>query len=369
MSDDPPRAPSIAEPRRKFQRALATASRGPFDMGSAGALSMMKTEAKSIATTGPAHVLKDYPANLLPLLHNYLSATVATAHKDQTGEAHAEHNRAILEALPPEVKELESATGTTPLSFNQEWCVNVYCKLVDHLKKGSDDLDHMPKFFLDYPGTSTAQPETLSRAKSGGFAQTYEHINVTATELNKCDQDRCIFRCQKTTFEKIVPTYGTNLIEEASGFVEQFYGTSKLRYVDVLFNWNKHSFFTYHQDHDGDLSVIINLTHGEASMHVAGMEDATYHGIGSGHLFPGKLFHRSGAAPRRCVKLAMFFQFAAGRMEMPRSEGHGGNPSSVTMVPPSKGGGEASTSGAGPSTTEGCGTNRTEPHWNWTART
>ena len=58
----------------------------------------------------------------------------------------------------------------------------------------------------------------------------------------------------------------------------------------------------------GDLSVIINLTHGEASMHVAGMETATYNGIGSAHLFNSKLFHRSGAAPRRCVKLALFFQ-------------------------------------------------------------
>ena len=42
--------------------------------------------------------------------------------------------------------------------------------------------------------------------------------------------------------------------------------------------------------------------------HVAGMEDATYNGIGSAHLFNSKLFHRSGLAPRRCVKLALFFQ-------------------------------------------------------------
>ena len=65
--------------------------------------------------------------------------------------------------------------------------------------------------------------------------------------------------------------------------------------------------FTYHQDTDGDVTVIVNLTHGEAEMHVAGKDVAKYDGVGSAHLFPAKLFHRSGAAPRRCVKVAFFF--------------------------------------------------------------
>ena len=80
--------------------------------------------------------------------------------------------------------------------------------------------------------------------------------------------------------------------------------------MHVLFHWNKHSFFTYHQDTDGDVTVIVNLMHGEAEMHVAGKAVAKYDGIGSAHLFPAKLFHRSGAAPRRCVKVAFFFQLS-----------------------------------------------------------
>ena len=43
-------------------------------------------------------------------------------------------------------------------------------------------------------------------------------------------------------------------------------------------------------------------------MHVAGKDVAKYDGVGSTHLFPAKLFHRSGAAPRRCVKVAFFFK-------------------------------------------------------------
>ena len=34
---------------------------------------------------------------------------------------------------------------------------------------------------------------------------------------------------------------------------------------------------------------------------------AEYDGIGSAHLFPSKAFHRSGTAPRRCIKIALFY--------------------------------------------------------------
>ena len=81
--------------------------------------------------------------------------------------------------------------------------------------------------------------------------------------------------------------------------------------VHVLFNWNAHSFFTYHQDPDGDMTAIVNLTHGESTMSVAGFEEATYHGVGSTLIFPSKAFHRSGTAPRRCVKVAFFYKVMA----------------------------------------------------------
>ena len=83
-----------------------------------------------------------------------------------------------------------------------------------------------------------------------------------------------------------------------------------LRVVHVLYHWNAHSFFTYHQDDDGHVTAIVNLSHGTASMHIAGKDTAEYDGIGATHIFPAKVFHRSGPAPRRCVKIAFFFDKA-----------------------------------------------------------
>ena len=59
------------------------------------------------------------------------------------------------------------------------------------------------------------------------------------------------------------------------------------------------------------MTAIVNLTHGESTMSVAGFEEATYHGVGSTLIFPSKAFHRSGTAPRRCVKVAFFYKVMA----------------------------------------------------------
>ena len=44
-------------------------------------------------------------------------------------------------------------------------------------------------------------------------------------------------------------------------------------------------------------------------MHVAGFDPAEYDGIGAAQIFPSKVFHRSGVATRRCVKIAIFYNF------------------------------------------------------------
>ena len=98
--------------------------------------------------------------------------------------------------------------------------------------------------------------------------------------------------------------------QAAKAVSKAFSKNASLAVVHVLFHWNNHSFFTYHQDTDGEVTVIVNLMYGAAEMHVAGKAVAKYEGIGSAHLFPGKLFHRSGAATRRCVKVAFFFQLS-----------------------------------------------------------
>ena len=80
--------------------------------------------------------------------------------------------------------------------------------------------------------------------------------------------------------------------------------------VHVLFHWNDHSFFTYHQDGVGDWAFIVNLLNCTSSMHVAGAtKPAEMSGPGSARFFPTKLFHRSDVAPRRCVEVLFFLNF------------------------------------------------------------
>ena len=90
------------------------------------------------------------------------------------------------------------------------------------------------------------------------------------------------------------------------------YGNYSAKVIHILFHWNTHSFFTFHQDDDGEVTVMVNLSYGKADMRVAGYENAEYSAIGAAHAFASKLFHRSGTAPRRCVKVAFFFKLVEG---------------------------------------------------------
>ena len=57
----------------------------------------------------------------------------------------------------------------------------------------------------------------------------------------------------------------------------------------------------------GDVAVVVNLSPGRTSFHVAGCFEAVMDGPGSGHILPTKAYHRSGEATRRCIKMVYFF--------------------------------------------------------------
>lgn len=181
--------------------------------------------------------------------------------------------------------------------------LNTYIKLISNLKLGDVDRDGIRKFYLD----TSSGPAPL--IKSGGFGKLYQSINVPMSTMNKSDQDRCIFPMRLNHFTNISGSSGKELVRDATEQVSKSYNARFIvKAVHVLFQWNAHSFFTYHQDDDGDVTVIINLSHGTSNMHVAGCALAEYDGIGSARMFPSKVFHRSGEAPRRCVKVALFFE-------------------------------------------------------------
>ena len=77
--------------------------------------------------------------------------------------------------------------------------------------------------------------------------------------------------------------------------------------MHALFHWNDHSFFTYHKDEKGDVAVVVNLSPCETDFHDAGAGNpAAMTKPGMAQLVPTQVYHRSGTAPRRCIKLVFF---------------------------------------------------------------
>ena len=102
-----------------------------------------------------------------------------------------------------------------------------------------------------------------------------------------------------------------------------------LHQVHVLFHWNDHSFFKYHQDDKGDVAVVVNLSPScETNFHIAGGGEAWMKTPGAAHMFPTSVFHRSGTAPRRCIKF-VFFWSIVGNSQVVDVDGAGAGPSGV----------------------------------------
>ena len=286
--------------RRKFNR-MGAVTGGMADMGANGAFSLLKNEAACMQRTGIASLAND-PEALAPLLHPYLSGSAAKEHVDSRGDDHRIANTKVFDEKLHAGKYKTTNTGTLPIQVDKEVAMNVYCNILGNLKQQGMEEDLAPKFYLDTCGGA------IKSARSGGFQNLYPAINVASNAISKLEQDRCIFAMKPSDFAKVGGPAAKRLLDEATKKVRDIYQQNVTAKVcHLLFHWNAHSFFTYHVDQEGHISAIINLSPSDAFMHVAGCEPAKYHGIGSGHIFPCDVFHRSGDAPRRCVKVAIFF--------------------------------------------------------------
>ena len=104
-----------AAPKRKLAR-MGSNKLARVDMGAMGAFAILKAEADSIARAGVQLVL-DAEDNLTPLLHNYLSGSVAKEHSDESGAQYEEQNRETY--TEHGIKYEDSKTGTIA------WCASV----------------------------------------------------------------------------------------------------------------------------------------------------------------------------------------------------------------------------------------------------
>lgn len=298
-TNDAGRAMDAPPPAKRFVRMRAAPQ--TIGMGVKGTVAFLQQEADSIRRTGISAMLQEgFYDRFAPLKHRYLSGSAAHTYSDETGADYEAHNREVYEKIP-EAIQICATTGTVAQQFDQELCLNLHYHLISQIKLGPDDVDHMPSVYLD-----TAEG---SHKKSGGFQSLYPNINVKS--VFKAEQERCIFAMKPAAFKKVGSAEGTRLVKAAEEAVKDVVGNSAtLVETHILFHWNDHSFFTYHQDPRGDWVLLVNLSPATTDFHIAGTQGATMQNTGEAHLFPTKVFHRSGKAPRRCVKVAFFFNVA-----------------------------------------------------------
>ena len=182
-----------------------------------------------------------------------------------------------------------------------------YCLIVEAVtRQGS-------KFVLD---------GTTLKYKGGWSKEGYQQVNLPSGTVFQCsEQQKVVFAVSKSEVRKFLQDYQLFwLMTHLNGFVESQIGADysvSLDQLHTLFSFSVYTHFKYHNDQNdlsGDrrkngvnLTVLVTISPGEASFHVAGRDkEVRYKFPGDIKAFHAGLYHRSGAAEFRTVKLAVF---------------------------------------------------------------
>lgn len=304
-------AQAPVQPRKKFrvQPRMGNPS-STADMGVMGVFQYLKSEARQLKEAGVARCLEDGEEYMTPLLAHYLNGSASRSYMDENGEDYVAHNSQHFSSMQEkDGLKVDSLTGTVAAEFNAELCFNLHIDLVEKLK-ATDVVEEDGSYglYLDYAGGSS-KPKAK---KSGGFQLPYETVNVRALRFSKLNQDRCIFGFTATEYKKVLGNRGTALLDAVKIRVGGLFKNRSvvLSQAHVLFHWNDHSFFTYHRDDKGKVAVVVNLSPcATTDFHVAGATDrAVMKKCGQAHIVPTNVYHRSGSAPRRCIKIVFFLE-------------------------------------------------------------
>jgi len=347
---------------RKFRKLGGVAALAILSIEST--IAQLKNESASIKSNGIAQYIEDGDAKVSPelkaLLLSYLSQKTETVYPDIKGDEYATANSATFDEFKKAHSEFTSdQTGAHHANLGAENCLNLYCNLLNNLKIGTNTSDGNPFVYLEKSSGSAPEKDAKSKMP-GGFSTEYR--SVATKVYNKAMQDRCLFGFSKATKfanECTSPAATLNakvlnlMVKLFPDFVPQSEG------VHVLFNWNPHSMFTYHTDKNSDVTVIVNLSPAKSSFHIAGMEEeAKYNEPGDAVVLPSAVWHRSGTAERRTVKVAYFFNLM--KKEVKKEEPKKEEPKTETLlkdVDVAKAGNgksiEAASGSADPATTSG----------------
>jgi hypothetical protein len=173
------------------------------------------------------------------------------------------------------------------------------------------------------------------RVFEGGWAKPYEHVNVQdAFQIKR--QKGCTLSFQepvvgwireaKPTLPEPMKSLGklnawimsemaTLVLKAEEPTKSGFRTTLSLAFVDILFKYDNHSHFTYHQDlratpaADTVVTVVLKLSADKTTLHIAGAECETeLNLVGDAAVFLSMMYHRSGKATVRSVLASFFYK-------------------------------------------------------------
>ena len=187
-----------------------------------------------------------------------------------------------------------------------EQALNSYCLIVEMVTKIGDG------FLLQF----------ADRKIFGGWAlesPNYDDVQLPeGASFNREEQDATVFAMGAPDLKLFLKaaelTFAADLI---AGAVDTLLGKKgsayEVTYTHVLFCFNAHTSYSFHQDAPDlkqkvDYTVMLMLSPGDSTMRVAGAdEDFKYEFPGAACMFDAcALFHRSGTALLRTVKLCFF---------------------------------------------------------------
>ena len=250
----------------------------------------------------PAGVLTEAATEVL---EGRLSLTCDHKQDDPSVEM-SELTRALFHSLKTAGGKLEdfdnSTTGAITLNVPGEKCLSLYIDLVQRLTLSGDVTS--PVVTLEGP----------SHNYSGGFGATgYAAVNVKEKEFAMVQQKSCIFAMPNKSKAMGVSKHVKSVMESVQRYAEDSLGFAlSPTQVHFCFGFNEHAHFTFHQDDQGEYTVVVQLSPGNSSIQIADRDEIKLVGPGSGALFLGNAFHRSGTKQRRTLTVSFFFNVKKG---------------------------------------------------------
>ena len=242
-------------------------------------------------------------------LHPRLSQ-LASSYYDEAALSTIGENADLYESLSQKGYDLlTSPSRALKLQLLPDDCMSSYCEVIGRLEFTMDP--QRPVKLAGYAGHDFP----------GGFDGGYQLANVARFENEK--QNACVFAFRNKSSLAGLSKRLQRVVDAALKHVESTFASQFERetfavsvgQIHLVFGFNSHAHFLYHQDaSEYTWTITVQLSPGASTIHIAGApEDCLFESPGDAFLFPAQAYHRSGTKERRTLTMSIFFKIVRSR--------------------------------------------------------